>query len=189
MVSGADRVSDEGTLASASLIIETLLSEAKAFRSMWRFSSPHGRVAVFDPSGELLMVGDVELGALPVHDARAARLAAVPAAKLKALMAGHSLYETSGAWPLGVPQLVLSTLGAWVSGQGLQIQGAVKVDGLGYVATQLKMLDTRFEVQLLDMALSAAGFIRRDWPAGFLDGRKYAFAAPGWVEYHKAEEG
>ena len=181
--------SGEGNLTAIS-IVETLISEARAFRSTYLFGNPSGVAAVFDQSCKLLVVGSVECGtiiSMPQGDVRAARWASVPAAKLKALTGGHPLYETSDSLWAGLPQRAALMASDWLWRRGLQIQGAARVDGLGYVATQLKC-DTRFECQLMDMALSAAGFIRREWPAGFIDGRKYAFASPGWVTYVKADD-
>ena len=182
-------------MRTAISIVETVLSEARAFRSSYIFGNPSGVVAVFDENCKLLAVGSVECGTIismpPKTDdlARSARWASVPAAKLKALTGGHDLHETSSNLWMGLPQRLALITSDWLFKRGLQIQGAAKVDGLGFVATQLRN-DTKFECQLIDMALSAAGFIRRDWPAGFvnLDGRKYAVARPGWVTYMKAND-
>lgn len=175
-------------LATATSIVQTLLSEAQAFRSAYLFGSPSGVVAVFDEEAELIVVGDVQCGIIqmPTTDARARRWASLPAAKVKALISGHHLYETTGQL-VGFAHRAALIVSDWLLQRGLQIQGAVRVDGLGYVAAQLRN-DTKFECQLIDMALSAAGFIRRDWPAGYVEGRKYAFAGPGWVTYVKADE-
>ena len=155
----------------------------RAFRSLYLFS-PSGVAAVFDEGGALLAVGDVQLGAIPTSDTRAATWAAAPAAKLRALLGGYELYE--GGRVLGVPQRLMLRASGWATARGLQLQGVVRVEGLGFVATQLRH-DTKFDVQLLDMSLSAAGFIRRDWPAGFTE-TKYVFASPGWATYIRAEE-
>ena len=177
--------------STATLIVETLLSEARAFRSLYLFG-PSGVAACFDESGALLVAGDVELGVIPASDERAAAWAAAPAAKLSALMGGYELYEGGGLMGyeagslLGVPQWLLLSASGWLTQRGLQQQGVVKVEGLGFVATHLRH-DTKFDVQLLDMSLSAAGYIRRDWPVGFTE-RKYVFATPGWATYVRAEE-
>ena len=164
-------------LATATSIVQTLLSEAQAFRSAYLFGSPSGVVAVFDEEAELIVVGDVQCGIIqmPTTDARARRWASLPAAKVKALISGHHLYETTGQL-VGFAHRAALIVSDWLLQRGLQIQGAVRVDGPGYVAAQLGMTPS------LSVNLSTWHSARRVSSARLAcwlrEGRKYAFADP-----------